>query len=150
MKIAIGSDHRGYNLKCYLKNILTNQGHDLLDVGCHNLVPCDYPDYAREVVISILDGKAEGGILICATGLGMGIVANRFKGIRAAVCRDLYTAKYSRLHNDANVLCLGADVTGEGLALEIVNVWINTPFSGEERHLRRIEKLEGWLSSQPY
>lgn len=142
IKIAIGSDHRGYNLKCYLKKFLTKNGHDILDVGCHNTSSCDYPDYAKGVVTSILDGETEMGILICRTGLGMGVAANRFKGIRAAVCGDIFTAKYSRLHNDANVLCLGADVVGEGLATEIVSVWVNTPFSGEERHLRRIKRLE--------
>jgi ribose 5-phosphate isomerase B len=142
MKIVIGSDHRGFNLKCYLKNILAMDGHEVEDVGCYSASSSDYPEYAKRACVSILDGKAQMGILICGTGLGMAMAANRFKGIRAAPCRDLFTARYSRLHNDANVLCLGAEVTGEGLAHEIVSLWIETPFSKEERHLRRIEMLE--------
>lgn len=142
MKIAVGSDHRGFNLKCYLKNILSKEGHEVLDLGCSDTNSVDYPDFARSVVEAIMKCEVKRGILICATGIGMCMMANKFKGVRAVTVSDLFTARLSRLHNDANVLCLGSEVVGQGLAEEIVRVWLTTPFANEERHLRRIEKME--------
>lgn len=112
----------------------------MLDEGTHSGASCDYPDYAERVALRVRSGEAERGILICATGVGMAMAANKVAGIRAALCNDLYTARYSRLHNDANVLALGARVVGPGLAEEIVSVWLETSFEGG-RHARRVEKL---------
>lgn len=142
MKIAVASDHRGFNLKYYLKNILEQEGHEVLDLGCSDTNSVDYPDFAKSVAEVLLKCEVERGILICATGIGMCMTANKFKGVRAATVSDLFTARLSRLHNDANVLCLGSEVVGQGLAEEIVRVWLTTPFANEERHLRRIEKME--------
>ncbi|MEN2985542.1 MAG: ribose 5-phosphate isomerase B [Thermodesulfovibrionaceae bacterium] len=140
MKIAIGSDHAGYELKEIISKILKDSGHDVVDMGCDSCLSVDYPDYAVAVATAVSEGKVERGILICGTGVGMSIVANKFKGVRAALCNDLYTARMSRLHNDANVLTIGGRVVGKDLAKEIVNIWINTPFEGG-RHLQRIEKI---------
>ncbi|HAV43350.1 TPA: ribose 5-phosphate isomerase B [bacterium] len=145
MKIAVGSDHRGFNLKCYLKNILSEEGHEILDFGCSlDTSSVDYPDFTKLVVEALMKCEVERGILICATGIGMCMTANKFRGVRAATVNDLFTARLSRLHNDANVLCLGSEVVGQGLAEEIVKVWLTTPFANEERHLRRIEKMEAF------
>lgn len=142
MNIAVGSDHRGFNLKCYLKETLAGDGHEILDLGCPDTTSVDYPDFAQGVARAVLNNEAERGILICATGTGMCMAANKFKGIRAVTCTNLFTAKMSRLHNDANVLCLGVEVVGQGLAKEIVRVWLMTEFTDEERHLRRTNKME--------
>ncbi len=136
MKIAIGSDHAGFNLKGIVSRHLAGQGHELKDVGTFSEDSCDYPEFAYQVGRELKEGGFDRGILICATGNGMAIAVNKLKGIRAAVCNDLYTARYSRLHNDANVLCIGARVVGEGLALEIVKTWMETGFEGG-RHERR-------------
>ncbi|MCS7163634.1 MAG: ribose 5-phosphate isomerase B [Thermodesulfovibrio sp.] len=140
MKIAIGADHAGFELKELVSQFIRETGHELIDMGTGSSCAVDYPDYAEAVAKAVSDGKVERGILICGTGIGMSIVANKFKNIRAALCNDLFTAKMSRLHNDANILCMGARVIGKGLALEIVKTWLDTPFEGE-RHLRRIEKI---------
>ncbi|MCS7215397.1 MAG: ribose 5-phosphate isomerase B [Thermodesulfovibrio sp.] len=140
MKIAIGSDHAGFELKELIFKIVKEAGHEVIDKGTGCSCSVDYPDYAEAVSQMVSDGKADRGILICGTGIGMSIVANKFKNIRAALCNDLFTAKMSRLHNDANILCMGARVIGKGLAEEIVKTWLNTPFEGE-RHLRRLEKI---------
>lgn len=141
MKIAIASDHAGYELKEHLKEFLSKMGFDILDFGTNSKESVDYPDYAKKVVRSILNNLSDRGILICGTGVGMSICANRFKGIRAALCDNTYTAMYSRLHNDSNILCLPARVIGYGLAEKIVEVWLKTEFEGG-RHKRRIEKIE--------
>lgn len=138
MKISIGCDHGGFDLKKEIVSLLKELGHDVNDAGCHSHGSVDYPDFARTVCSEVLEGRVERGILICGTGIGMSMAANRFHGIRAALCSDIFTARMSREHNDANVLCLGARVTGPGLALEMVKEWLVVPFAGS-RHLRRIE-----------
>jgi len=138
MKIAIGSDHAGFPLKEKIKEFLKKEGHEVIDVGTHSQESTHYPIYAKEVVKAVRSGKAERGILICGTGIGMSITANKFRGIRAALCTNEYMARMSRLHNDANVLCLGERVLGVELALSIVKVWLETPFEGG-RHLKRLE-----------
>ncbi|MEN2994274.1 MAG: ribose 5-phosphate isomerase B [Thermodesulfovibrio sp.] len=140
MKIAIGADHAGFELKELVSKFIKDKGHEVIDMGTGNSCSVDYPDYAEKVAKAVSDGEVERGILICGTGIGMSIVANKFKNIRAALCNDLFTAKMSRLHNDSNILCMGARVIGKGLALEIVKTWLDTPFEGE-RHLKRIEKI---------
>lgn len=147
MPIAIASDHAGFELKRKLIAFLTEKGHAVRDFGCQGTLAVDYPDYGLPAAQAVARGECERGILICGTGLGMGYVANKVKGIRAAVCQDCFTARMSRLHNDANVLCLGARVLGVGLAKEIAEAWLATPFSDDERHRRRIDKirsLESW------
>lgn len=137
--IAIGSDHGGYALKNEVIEHLKERGLDFIDCGC-NGEKCDYPDIAETVCGKIMSGECEKGILICGTGIGISISANKIKGIRAALCGDWYSAKYTRLHNDANVLCMGGRVTGPGLALEITDVFLDTKFEGG-RHADRIEKM---------
>ncbi|RLC78847.1 MAG: ribose 5-phosphate isomerase B [Chloroflexi bacterium] len=141
MRIAIGSDHAGYALKQEIIAFLKDKGHRVYDAGPYSAEFCDYPDYAIAVAQMVANKEAELGILICGTGLGMGIVANKINGIRAAVCHDAYTARMSRAHNDANVLCIGARVIGSGVALDVVQVFLETRFSGAERHRRRIAKI---------
>ncbi|HOJ71338.1 MAG TPA: ribose 5-phosphate isomerase B [Syntrophorhabdaceae bacterium] len=143
MNIAIGSDHAGFELKDYIKNILVQMGHNVEDVGTDGLGSVDYPDFGIEVAWLVSEGKVEKGILVCGTGIGMGIVANKVKGIRASLVYDLYTAIQSRKHLDANILVLGGRVTGKGLAEEIVKTWLTTSFEGG-RHKKRIEKIEAW------
>ena len=140
-KIFIGSDHGGYNLKNSIIEHLKKQGYDTEDVGCYSTDSCDYPSIAKEVASKILSNNAKG-ILVCGTGIGMSITANRFKGIRASHCTDTFTARMTRMHNDSNILCLGERITGTGLALDIVDIWINTEFEGG-RHQRRIDMIEG-------
>ena len=138
MKIAIGSDHGGFALKEVVLPFLQGLGHEIMDVGCYDTESVDYPSFADGVCEKIISGDADCGILICGTGIGMSMAANKKVGIRAALCTDHYTACMSREHNDANVLCLGERVTGPGVAEEIVKVWLQTSFGGG-RHLRRIE-----------
>ncbi len=138
MRVAIGCDHGGLDIKRQILRQLNHDQHQTLDLGCDSQESVDYPAYAQGVCRAILDGQAERGILICGTGIGMSMVANRFAGIRAALCHELFTARMSREHNDANVLCLGARVVGPGLIYEIVATWLATEFAGG-RHLRRIE-----------
>lgn len=138
MKIAIGSDHGGFALKEVILPLLQESGYDAIDVGCFDTNSVDYPALADLVCKKVSAGEAEKGILICGTGIGMSMAANRHSGIRAALCSDHYTAVMSREHNDANVLCLGERVTGPGVAVEIVRVWLETAFGGG-RHMRRIE-----------
>ena len=139
MRIAIGSDHAGYELKAYLGQMLTG-GHDVVDIGTDCLDSVDYPDYAVKVARLVAARRVERGILVCGTGIGMSIAANKVCGIRAALAFDLYTAMQSRRHLDANILVLGGLVTGKGLAAEIARVWLETPFEGG-RHEGRIEKI---------
>ena len=140
MKIAIGSDHGGFELKNSLLAKLSSLGHEVSDLGCDSDNSVDYPDFADQVCVQVLDGKAQFGILVCGTGIGMSMVANRHRGIRAALCHDEYTARLSREHNDANLLCLGDRVLGKGLAASIVDVWLRSSFAGG-RHQRRIDKF---------
>ncbi|MGD9818587.1 MAG: ribose 5-phosphate isomerase B [Desulfomonilaceae bacterium] len=140
-KMAIGCDHAGYDLKIILKEYLLGRQVDLIDLGCHSLTSCDYPKFAQDVCLSIFKGEASLGILVCGTGIGMSMSANRFKGIRAALCANEYHARMSRAHNNANVLCLGSRVIGSELALSILSVWLDTEFEGN-RHLRRVNLMD--------
>ena len=140
--IALGCDHGGFELMQEVKKHLDEQKIAYKDFGTYDTKSTDYPIYAKKVVKSILSGESEKGILICGTGIGISITANRYKGIRAALCSDCYSAQKTREHNDANVLTLGGRVIGPELALMIADIFLDTPFSGEERHKRRIEKLE--------
>jgi ribose 5-phosphate isomerase B len=139
MKIAIGSDHAGYELKEYLTDVLGGR-YEFVDVGTKSLDSVDYPDFAKEVGRLVTAGEVDFGLLLCGTGIGMSVAANKVAGVRAALAFDLYTAMQSRRHVDANILVLGALVTGKGLALEIVRTWLETPFEGG-RHERRIAKI---------
>ncbi|HMH51764.1 MAG TPA: ribose 5-phosphate isomerase B [Candidatus Acidoferrum sp.] len=138
--IALGADHAGFALKQLLKVWLEGQGHTVLDVGTHTAESVDYPDYASAVTDALLVGAAERGILVCGTGLGMAMAANKVPGVRAASCVDAYTAQMAREHNDANVLTLGARIVKGEDAIEIVRVWLDTAFAGD-RHIRRLAKL---------
>jgi ribose 5-phosphate isomerase B len=146
MKIAIGSDHAGFELKEQIKNILLERHTTITDVGTTTEESVDYPDFGLKVAELVSGGEVERGILICGTGIGMSIVANKVKGIRAALVFDLYTAIQSRRHLDANILVLGGRVTGKGLAEEIVKSWLDTPFEGG-RHQKRIDKIKAWENS---
>ena len=140
--IAIGCDHGGYELKKEIEAYLDSRGLEYRDYGCDSTDSVDYPIYARKVAHAIVDGECEKGILICGTGIGISIAANKVKGIRAAVCGDCFSAEATRLHNDANIVALGARVTGPGLAVRIVDTFLHTDFSGVERHIRRIKLIE--------
>lgn len=140
--IAIGSDHGGYDLKQIVIRHLEEKGIACEDVGCHEKKSCDYPVFGRAVAKAVAEGRCEKGIVICTTGIGISIVANKVKGIRCALCADTLSAKMTRLHNDANVLALGGGILGENLALEIVDTFLGTDFSGEEKHCRRIGLME--------
>lgn len=140
--IAIGSDHGGYALKQEIMSHLEERGVDYKDFGCYDESSCDYPIYARLVANEVAEGRCETGILICGTGIGISIAANKVKGIRAALCSDCFSAEATRLHNDANIVAFGARVVGPGLAVKIVDTFLNTEFSGAERHARRVAMLE--------
>ncbi len=139
--ILIGSDHAGFALKTLLKEDIERDGFRVVDVGCITEISCNYPDYARLLCERILKGEASRGILICGTGLGMSMAANRFGGIRAALCTSEYQARMSRAHNDANVLVIGGRITGTEIALSMVKIWLVTSFEGG-RHKRRIDRIE--------
>jgi ribose 5-phosphate isomerase B len=141
MKIAIGSDHGGFDLKTIIIDHLKKQGTEVTDFGTYSCDSCDYPDYAAPVCDAVLTEKADFGILICGTGIGISISANKIHGIRCALLGDVFSAKATRFHNDANVMALGGRVVGDGLALEIVDAFLSTPFSGDSRHAKRIEKM---------
>jgi ribose 5-phosphate isomerase B len=138
LKVAIGCDHGGIDLKKDIIAVLRELGHEVEDQGCNSSDSVDYPSFARAVSTLVQDGECERGILICGTGIGMSMAANRIPGIRAALCHEMFSARMSREHNDANILCLGARVTGPGLAQEIVRTWMTSDFSGG-RHQRRID-----------
>jgi ribose 5-phosphate isomerase B len=140
MKIAIGSDHRGYKAKQRILPVLQQLGHEVVNVGTHGDESVDYPDFAFPVALAVREGRAERGILICGTGIGMCIAANKVPGVRAAPCHDAITAEMSRRHNDANILCLSADLLGEDLIDRMVRTWLDTPFESG-RHARRVEKI---------
>ena len=141
--IAIGCDHGGFALKQELMAHLRARGLEYEDFGTYTEESCDYPDYARAVALAVAEGRCQRGILICGTGIGVSITANKVRGIRCALCGDCFSAEATRQHNDANVLALGARVTGPGLALRIADTFLDTPFSGDARHVRRISKIEG-------
>ncbi len=140
--LAVGCDQAGYDLKVVILKYLDEKGIEYKDCGTFSTESTDYPIYAKAVVKEILSGNAEKGILICGTGIGMSMTANRYKGIRAALCGDCFSAEATRSHNDANILCMGARVTGPGLAVKITETFLNTPFSGVERHARRIKMMD--------
>ena len=140
MKIAIGADHGGFELKRTLAAKLSDLGHEVIDLGTDSSASVDYPDFADQVCGQVLDGKAHCGILVCGTGIGMSMAANKYRGIRAALCANEYSARMSREHNNANVLCLGDRVLGKGLAESIVEVWLSASFGGG-RHQRRVDKF---------
>jgi ribose 5-phosphate isomerase B len=140
MNIAVGSDHRGYQAKEHIKSIISQMGHQFIDVGTKDNSPSDYPDIAYLAASAVSKGQADRAILVCGTGIGMCIAANKIKGIRAALCCDELSAQISRHHNDSNVLCLSGDMVGDILLRKMVEVWLTTEFQGG-RHLRRIQKI---------
>ena len=141
MKIALGCDHAGFGLKEEIVALLKNLNFEIDDCGTNGTQSVDYPDFGEKVSGLVSSGKVGRGILICGTGLGMSMVANKFPNVRAALCNDLFSAKMSRLHNDANILVLGGRVIGKDLAYEIVKTWLSTPFEGD-RHLKRLNKIK--------
>lgn len=140
--IAIGCDHGGYYLKQDIIDFLEKNGYEYKDYGTYSDESCDYPVYAKKVAHAVADGECEKGILICGTGIGVCITANKVNGIRAALVHDCFSAKATREHNDANIVTMGARVIGPGLATEIVRIFLETPFSNDERHIRRIKQIE--------
>ncbi len=140
--IALGCDHGGYELMQEIKEHLTKRGIEYKDFGTDSPKATDYPIYAKRVTKAIQSGECEKGILICGTGIGISITANKQKGIRCALCHDVFSAEATRLHNDTNVLAMGGRVVGAGLAIMIVDTWLDTAFSGEERHIARINQIE--------
>lgn len=140
--IALGCDHGGFALMTEVKKHLASRGLEYKDFGTYSEASCDYPVYAKAVAHAVADGECEKGILICGTGIGISITANKVPGIRAALCHDCFSAEATRLHNDANILAMGARVIGPGHALKIVDTFLDTPFSNEERHIRRISQIE--------
>ncbi len=141
MKIALGSDHGGYRLKESIKAHLIEQGHEVVDYGTYDESSVDYPTFALKAALAVSKQECERGILICSTGIGISIAANKVRGIRAALCSDLLSARLTREHNDTNVLALGAFIVGEKLAHAIVDTWLGTEFSHDERHQRRIDAI---------
>jgi ribose 5-phosphate isomerase B len=148
MKIAIGSDHRGFEVKQRIITVLQQLGHEVLDVGPHRRESVDYPDFAFQVATAVGEGRVDRGILICGTGIGMCIAANKVHGVRAAPCHDSITAEMSRRHNDANVLCVSADLLGDEVIDRMVRIWLQTEFEGG-RHARRVEKITRF-ENQPH
>lgn len=141
MRIAVGSDHAGFELKQEIIRVIASIGHSSQDFGAYDAQPSDYPDYVKKVAEAVANKECDFGIFICGTGIGPSVAANKIKGIRAAICHDTFSAHQSREHNDTNVLCLGSRVIGSGLASDIVKIWLNTSFSGDERHARRVAKV---------
>ena len=141
MKIAIGCDHGALALKNKMVGVLTEQGYDVKDFGTYTADSCDYPDFAAAAARAVASGECEKGIVLCTTGIGVSITANKIPGIRCALLSDVLSAKLTRQHNDTNMMAIGAGIVGENLALEIMNTWLNTAFSGEARHQRRIDKV---------
>ena len=141
--IAIGSDHGGFDLKEKVKAHLVEKGYEVKDVGCYEKVSVDYPTFGHAVAKAVAAGECEKGIVICTTGIGISITANKTPGIRCALCSEPLSAKMTRLHNDANVLAMGAALVGDMMAMEIVDTFLGTAFSGDERHQRRIDLIEG-------
>jgi len=146
MRIALAADHRGHSVKEKVAVLLSEQGHEILDMGTNSSRSCDYPNLAFPAARCVVDGKAEVAILICGSGIGMTICANKVAGIRAALCHDELTAQMSRRHNNANILCLAADVLGDELIRRIVSSWLNTQFEPGGRHERRVRKIS-WIEN---
>ena len=142
MLVALGSDHGGYDLKQEVIGYLKEKGIAFKDFGCMGKESCDYPEYGRAAAEAVAGGECDMGIVICTTGIGISIVANKVKGIRCALCTDTVSARLTREHNDANMLAMGAGIIGKNLALGIVETFLNTPFSGEEKHARRVKAIE--------
>lgn len=140
--ISLGSDHGGYELKAAIIRHLEERGIEYKDYGCYGLDSCDYPVYGRAAAEAVADGTCEKGIVVCTTGIGISITANKVKGVRCALCTNTELAKMTRLHNNSNMLALGASVVSEELAMEIVDTFLDTEFSNEERHIRRIDLIE--------
>ena len=141
MKISIACDHGALDLKNAIRDHLTGKGYEVVDFGTHTLDSCDYPDMIAPAAQAVAKGECEKGIVLCTTGIGASIVANKVDGVRCALLSDVLSARMTRLHNDTNVMALGAGIVGKNLALEIVDVWLGTEFSGDERHQRRIDKV---------
>ena len=141
MKIAIGCDHGAYTLKKTIVSFLEKKGYTVKDFGCFNPGSCDYPDFCGAAAKAVASGECQKGIVLCTTGIGASIAANKVRGIRCALLSDVLSARLTREHNDTNMMALGAGIVGENLALEIVQVWLNTEFSNEERHKKRIQKM---------
>ena len=141
MKISIGCDHGALDLKNALVKRLTEQGHEVKDCGTYTLDSCDYPDFAAKAANAVVSGECERGIVLCTTGIGISIAANKVKGIRCALLSDVMSARMTRDHNDTNMMAMGAGVVGQNLAFEIVDTWLGTEFSHNERHQRRIDKV---------
>ena len=142
MKIVVGSDHAGFGLKQDVAESLRKQGYEVLDVGTHSTAPVDYPDSAEAVGRAVVDGRGEKGILICGSGVGASVAANKVKGVRAAICHDAYSAHQGVEHDDMNVLVLGGRIVGPALAQELVRAYVGARFSNDERHVRRLEKVK--------
>lgn len=140
--LALGCDHGGFELMQEVKLHLEDRGFEYKDFGCYSTTSVDYPKFAKKVAHAVAEGECELGILICGTGIGISIAANKVKGIRAALCSDCFSAQATREHNDANILAMGARTIGTGLALKIVDTFLDTPFSNDERHIRRINMIE--------
>jgi RpiB/LacA/LacB family sugar-phosphate isomerase len=142
MKIAVGADHAGFELKERIKAYLLDQKCDVIDLGTHSTSPVDYPDFAESVSLTVRDGKAERGILVCGSGVGASVAANKVPGVRAGLCHDHYSAHQGVEHDDMNVLVLGGRVIGESVALELVSAFLDAKFTAEERHQRRLDKVK--------
>ena len=142
MRIALGCDHGGFVLKSAVAETLSGLGAEVVDLGTFDDSSVDYPTYGLAVAEAVASGQCDAGVLMCGTGIGISIAANKVKGVRCALCAEPYSAKMTRLHNDANMLAMGGGIVGTNLALEIVDVFLDTPFSGEEKHARRIAKIE--------
>lgn len=141
MKIVVGSDHAGFPLKQEMAGLLRDLGHEVLDVGTHSTAPVDYPDSAEAVGRAVVDGRAEKGVLICGSGVGASVAANKVKGVRAAICHDVYSAHQGVEHDDMNVLVLGGRIIGPSLAAELVRAYVGARYTAEERHARRLKKV---------
>ena len=140
--VALASDHGGYDLKCQVIRRLEERGIAYRDFGCYGKESCDYPDFGKRAAEAVAAGECDRGVVICTTGIGISIAANKVKGVRCSLCSDPYCAKMTRLHNDANMLAMGGGILGTNLAMEILDTFLDTPFSGEEKHARRIGKME--------
>ncbi len=141
MKIVIASDHSALELKAEVKNYIDEMGHDCTDIGTHSTESCDYPDFGYRAAVAVAGGEYERGILICGTGIGISLAANKVKGIRCAVCSDTATARLTREHNDANMISIGARIVGGELAKDIISTFLTTEFSAGERHIKRLSKI---------
>lgn len=149
MKIALGNDHFGFPLKAHVKEVLTRLGHEIIDFGCHSLEPVDFPDVARAVCGSVAAGKADRGLMVCGTGVGACIAANKIQGIRAAVCHDVHCAHQSVEHDDVNVMCIGAQIVGAWLAEDLIKTFFAAEFSTDEDFRRRVRKLADLEKGSP-